>query len=384
MQIKKSLFLILGIILSTLIRSYLILNGSRVADVHSLQEMGELYLGGINPYLALSYNPYPPLAIYIEAATVKLASFLNIPFHILTKIWPNLADLLIALILYKFLTKKGVKSNSATFWSLAFFLNPISILISAAHGQIDSITTLLVIISVYLLIFYYQKIYIILSFFLLGLSIAIKPNPLILLPIFLAFSKKSLKMKMVLLIISLSPVTVLFLPFVKDYPKYIMEKIFNYSGSYDFGIPGILRGLYYLKAGDYNLTFNSQILQIDKAFYLISLLLITFVGDSKKLIKRCLMAYVLFFTFYFGISAQYLSWILPLAVLKRERMIIYYSLFGLIAFLGFYLFINPKIIISSFSNIPPYQSRFMLAYFIGNLGLWITTLVWLIKLSKKS
>lgn len=383
-MIRRNFFLLAGIFISLVIRSCFIVNGSEVADVHSLYEMGDLVLRGINPYIALNYNTYPPGAIYIEAATIKISSFLGLPFYILIKIWPNLADLLITLTLYKFLTKKGVSNKLASAWSLIFFLNPISILISSAHGQIDSIPTFLVVFSLFLLTFYKSGIYIFLSFFLLGLSITIKPNPLILLPIFLVFIKSSLRMKMVYSLVSLSPVVFLLLPFVQDYPKYVLEKILNYSGSYDFGISAILRGLYYLKTADYNLVFNQEILQADKALFLFGLIVITLSGDPKKLLEKCLMVYLFFFTLYLGLSAQYLSWVLPIAVLRKDKVVFLYSLFGTIAILGFYLFINPKIIIAQFSNIVPYQNHFMLAYFTGNVGFWITTLWWFLNLVPRS
>ncbi len=65
-QYKYYFLLFLGILISILIRGYFILNGAEVADVHSLKEMGEMIYRGINLYLALSYNAYPPLATLLR------------------------------------------------------------------------------------------------------------------------------------------------------------------------------------------------------------------------------------------------------------------------------------------------------------------------------
>ena len=188
----SKLILFIGIFLSVLIRAFFIINGTNVADIKLLFGMGDMVLKGLNPYISLTYNSYPPLAVYIEAFTILLSNISNIPFHILTKIWPNIADIVITLFLYKFLIKLKVKPVFATLWSLIFILNPISIIISAIHGQIDSIPSLLVIISIYLLSLS-DKPKLKLSALILGLAIAIKPNPLMLLPFFLVINKMLLK-----------------------------------------------------------------------------------------------------------------------------------------------------------------------------------------------
>ncbi|MDO8638357.1 MAG: hypothetical protein Q7R43_02185, partial [Candidatus Daviesbacteria bacterium] len=118
--------LVTGIFLSVLIRAFFIFNGTNVADIKLLFGMGDAVLKGLNPYISLTYNSYPPLAVYIEAFTILLSNTLNIPFHILTKIWPNLADIAITILLYKFFIKLKVKEVFASFWSLIYILNPIS------------------------------------------------------------------------------------------------------------------------------------------------------------------------------------------------------------------------------------------------------------------
>jgi len=378
---KRIYLLVFGIFCSIILRTYFILNGSDIADIHSLHEMGELFLRGINPYLALNYNAYPPLAIYLEFATIKLSQFFNIPFYILIKLWPNLADILTGLVLCLFLIKKGVKPIVAYAWSLTFLLNPISIIISAAHGQIDSIPSFLVILAILFLTFNFTKFYILLSALLLGLAIAIKPNPLILLPFFLTFKKMDLKTMIIFLLLTVVPVAILFSPFIQGNFHYILGKSFGYSGSNDFGLPAILRGIYYQQTANYKLIFSREVLQASKVFFLTGLFLLVFIfKNCDKLVKACLAVYLLFLGFYFGISAQYLSWILPLAILERDKMIIPFSLSGLVSLLGFYLFFNPTILAVQFSNIQPYQNQFMLIYILGNLVFWAVTSWWLIKI----
>lgn len=378
---KSWLLLSFGIVSSLILRILLILNGSEIGDIHTLKEMGELALNGTNPYLALSYNAYPPLALLIEEATIIISQFTDQPFFILIKIWPNLADIAISLIIYLFLIKEGVKKLHSSLISLAFFLNPISIIISAAHGQIDSIPTLLVVLSIFVLTRKKFRFYLTLGALLLGLAIAIKSNPLILLPFFLIFiyKKHSFKKALYFMLMSLLPVIVLFIPYLQDNSIYVLEKVFGYSGSNDFGIPAILRGIHFQQTGSLILSLDSNLIQLSKYFFLTFMLILVFLlRNSEKLTEACLLVYLSFITFYFGISAQYLSWVLPFALILRDKIVFVFTFTGFIAILGYYFYFNPTIIMIQFNQIMPYQKQFMVLYFYGNLIFWIVAFYWLI------
>lgn len=388
----STLILFIGIFLSVLIRAFFILNGTDVADIKLLFGMGDAVLKGLNPYISLTYNSYPPLAVYIEALTILLSNISNIPFHILTKLWPNLADIVIALLLYKFLIKLKVKPVFASFWSLIFILNPISIIISSAHGQIDSIPSLLVLISIYLLSLS-NKPKLKLSALILGLAIAIKPNPLMLLPFFLIINEQVLsfgnkiilRQKLTFLLICIAPVVLTFTPFILQSPQQVLVKMVSYGGVYDFSYAAILRGFWYQQNAQAWLPQTNQMFEASKlAFILGAIFLLILFAQSKNLPKACLAVYLLFLGIYFGISAQYLSWILPLAILAKEKMIIPFAISGTFALLGFYTFFGPDILFGRFWDGAAFQSKYMLIYFVGNLLLWLTILWWFIKIIKNN
>lgn len=376
-----------GVLLSFAIRIYFILNGSDIADVHSLHEMGKITLKGANPYILLNYNTYPPLALYLQTITIQLSQFFNIPFYILIKLWPNLADLLTGLMIFWFLIKKGTSVFSATIWSLIFLLNPISIIISSAHGQIDSIPTVLVIAAILILQFKSSKIYIFVGALLLGFAISIKPNPLILIPVFLIllYKRTNLLTKAVFIFLTLTPITFLLLPFLENNFQFVLAKLFNYPGSSDFGLSAVLKTLYFYHNATYSLPYIDELLMNSKIIFLIIFILFAVVfRNSKNIVKLVLLTYLLFLTVYFGISAQYLSWILAFAVLERDKMIIPYTLFGLIALLGFYMYFNPTMLLVQFSSTQPYYFQFMIVYALGNLLFWLTSFLWLIKILVKN
>lgn len=378
---EMSLFILsIGILLTVIIRFFFILNGLDVADVNKAHEVSKLFLQGGNPYQSLLFATYPPINYYITTSTLFLSNLLSLPFHILIKLWPNLADIVIGIILYKLLIRLKTKPLNASVWALVFLLNPISIIISAAHGQIDSVPTLLALTSVYLLIFHTTKNHFLLSALSLGLAIAIKPNPLMLLPVFLIINT-SLKQKLIFTLTSLAPLVISVSPFLWNGTYQILTKVFGYSGVYDFGYAAILRSFLFQQNANIWLPNSAKLLSISKFIFLIGLLLtILLFIKSKNLVKGCLAIYLLFLGLYFGISAQYLSWVLPFAVLERDKMIIPFSLFGTFALLGFYIFFGPDILLGRFSTITAFQTKYMPIYVIGNLTLWITILIWLAKI----
>ena len=366
---KSKIILFIGIFSSVLIRTFFILNGLDSADVSKAHQVAEVILQGKNPYPIIDFATYPPLNYYIYTLTLFISNLTTAPFHVLAKVWPNIADIAISFLLFKLLIHQKTKLLDACFWSLMYLLNPISILISSAHGQVDSITSLFLLFSIYALTLNTSKFFI-LSALLLGFAIAIKPNPAMLLPIFLVYKLNwnEWKQKLVFTLISLTPVTITLIPYLWINSGAIIKNIFSYSGVYDFGYAAILRGLWYQNNASIWLPLTQELLSASKYLFLSGLLFITFLFlNSKQLIKACLAVYLLFLGVYFGISAQYLIWILPLAILSKDKMILPFSIFGTVALIGFYSFFGPEILFGRFMFGSAFQSKYMLIYFVGNL-----------------
>lgn len=375
--------LISGILTSLAIRIFLISQSKHTADIYLMYNMGAAFLAAHNPYLTLDYNTYPPIAIFLVVASMQISSDLHSSFVTIFKTWPNLADFISAFIIYKFLIKAKVKPVKTALWSVFFLLNPISIVISSAHGQLDGITSLFVIISLMLLTFYSTKFYIYLSALSLGVAIAIKSNPIMLIPVFLFFKKMGLMQKVTYLILALTPLTLSLLPFIWQNPQQILIRLISYSGVSDLSYAAILRSIWYQINAVTNLPLNSELLAASKfIFGAGALFLVVLFAGSKQLIKACLAIYLLFLSFYFGIGSQYLVWVIPLAVLDRDKAVFYYTFFGLSALLGFYLFFGPDILLGTLSTQVPFQTKYIYLYFLGNLALWIFTLWWLIAIVK--
>src|SRR3990167_2758095 len=154
---KSLLIIILGLASSIIIRELLIITSTQVADILRMHQVAQAVVRGINPYLVRDFYIYPPVWMFIEGFSLQLVRLLNIPFQVSIKFWPNLADILIFLLIYKFLLKERLKPMQSALWASAFILNPVSIIVSSAHGQFDSLVTLFVIAAVYLLTFAKKK-----------------------------------------------------------------------------------------------------------------------------------------------------------------------------------------------------------------------------------
>ena len=179
----------------------------------------------------------------------------------------------------------------------------------------------------------------------------------------------------------MGPVTITLLPYLQN--LQVLGRIFGYLGVYDFSYAAILRGFWYQQNAAYSIPYTTEFFSISKISFISgAIFLLILFYRSSNLTKMFLAVYLLFLAVYFGISAQYLCWILPLAVLARERKVIYFSLTGTLALLGFYTFFGPDILFGKSWNGLVYQSPYMLPYFIGNLSLWIITLWWFIMIVK--
>jgi hypothetical protein len=378
---KAKSILIIGFLISILVRIYLILNSLDVADISMMHKVADLLSQGKNPYLEAKIYVYPPLGAFLQYISHKLADFFGVSFNQIIRIWPNLADLVIACLIYKFLIKKKVRSVKASLWTVFYLLNPISLMISSSHGQIDSIPTLLVLFAIYITQFGKAKLKLYLGSLLIGLAFSIKPNPILLLPFFIFSSKFDLGRSLKYLTVAFIPLALSLIPFLANSFFAVIKSLVSYSGAYDFGYAAILRSVWYQHNANYWLPFDIRFAQISKITYLLGYLFIFLAyHKSKNLTRSCIMVFLLFYIFYFGVSAQYFIWILPLAIIERDKRVFPYTILGSLALVGFYLFFSPKILLGSLISFKAFQSEMISLYFFGNLFLWSLVLYWFLYL----
>ncbi|MBR7063361.1 MAG: DUF2029 domain-containing protein [Clostridia bacterium] len=125
---------------------------------------------------------YPPLYMYFLWFNALVAKIFRITdtaaFTLLVKLPSILADIALGWFMYVF-TRKKFSKNWTIFAVALWVLNPISILDSAAWGQVDSMLALLCVLMVYFIVKDKYE----LAALMLGLAIILKPQGFFMLPI---------------------------------------------------------------------------------------------------------------------------------------------------------------------------------------------------------
>lgn len=320
---------------------------------------------------ASKYPNYPPFSLFlfyliypIQKIIFSLVWYLNTTFSAfpsnivlfvenrsfiagLFKLAAILADLLLALLMMRF-----IKNYKLLIFAL-IFLNPVIFYISSYWGQIDAIPLLLILYSIYLLIF--SKKYIV-SSLLFTSAVLFKPTVLLFLPIYLIYFIK--KYKIVKFIRSVFISNILFwfsfFPFfnkgnlfVFPYTTYLnrillgQDLTLTTNSAYNFW--AVVTGFNNVQEST-KFIFNFSYQQIGFLFTFGFMLFITFTFLNKKSdLKNFLYAITLSvyssFLFLTKMHERYLLLLLPficlLSIIEKKNLKIFF-VFSIISFLNLY------------------------------------------------
>jgi hypothetical protein len=117
-------------------------------DIESFRLVTDALLGGDEVYTSvLGRHPYLPFQMYIMGAMSFLAQVTGLPYVFAIKLPAILADVALTALIYKALTDDGQQLETASFFALLYALNPVSLLVTAYHGQFEAITLLLLVLA---------------------------------------------------------------------------------------------------------------------------------------------------------------------------------------------------------------------------------------------
>lgn len=146
-------------------------------DIHSFSIDAKAVLHHTNIYSLTTRYPRIPLWLYVPALAELVARATHISFATLVRIPPCLADLAISTVLiYWGVTRFGWMWRALAAPAM-FALNPVAILVSAGHGQYDSVVVLCMFVSTLV-----SEVHDRAGPLLLGIGIALKGFPALLLP----------------------------------------------------------------------------------------------------------------------------------------------------------------------------------------------------------
>ena len=152
-------------------------------DIESYQIVGNLVLHKENVYTsqeAMRRHPYLPLQMYWMAFSLWFAQTFNLPFVKIVRLAPIFADAGIATWITLRLHNR-LPLPSAFRGGLLYALNPLTVFVSAYHGQFDAIPVLLTLVAIEMI-----EVSPLGSGLVLGLGILDKSWPVLALPSLLA------------------------------------------------------------------------------------------------------------------------------------------------------------------------------------------------------
>ena len=257
----------------------------------------------------------------------------------------------------------------------AYALHPVSLLVSACHGQFDAIAMLFVLLAMQA----QAARRLDRSALCLAAAIGLKSFPVLLLPAFLLHTPARARLRWAAL--ATVPVALSLLPFLWHDAGALSRELFGYGGVADFGWIAIVRAARLLGSGALAraeaVRWAGFVLVAKIGFVVAYMGLLAWWWRSRarpSLPAMCLTILLAFLVLYGALSAQYLLWVVPLGVLVLSRPFVAYSAVTALALLAFYLFLAPGVL---GLEAPPAAAG--TAWALGVIAQWIATAVWWIR-----
>lgn len=363
--------------------------GAEVADIKSYRLMADKALAGENIYERRVLFPYTPLTLPLPAASLLLARASGLPFHVTIKLWPILADCLLALLIRRAALRRGLAGSAAFGLGAAYAVNPVAILTSAFHGNHT-------VLGVLCAFWAFERVaagaaaQYRAAGLLLGLGIAARTFPVLLAPVFaillpLGDDRAGVRRRAGFLLLTGLPAALASLPALyADAPAYLRE-LSSYSGFADQGWLAIRRGVGVVTGMGKRFPPDAEAwLQASKLGFLAlyaGLLGLLFQRRHADLAAGCLLAWLLFFVAYAGVSTHYLMWVLPFGLLISPAWTAGYSAAATLSMLGFYLTWFPGVLLGPYAPArlgPAPAADPIWPFYLAALVLsWLVNVAWL-------
>ncbi|HEY7126310.1 MAG TPA: glycosyltransferase 87 family protein [Ktedonobacterales bacterium] len=317
-----------------------------------------------NVYLFTDRYPYPPVWVWVVALVQWFANLTAIPFVFLVKVPAIAGDCLIVALLQRY------KSNAAARF---YALNPVSILITAGHGQFDGLVFALVVLAWVCWQAegrargYWAAL-------ALGGAIALKGYPILFLPALLIHISPN-KQRYIAAGLALLPLALAFLVYgaLFGFVGAMLTHVLGYSSSPYFGwsfLPALVLN---------SIEPSTVPLVLTPVGYVARAALVAFAcylpwRHSDWPVERLWLVMLLaFYALAPGVSAQYLLWALPFFALVDLTLGWRYTAFSTLAAVFYYFTtLNPGVLPlgASFAALAP-QLVWLGCYVAANLGWWL-------------
>jgi hypothetical protein len=287
-------------------------------DIDSYELVADSVLSGRDVYTypeTMNRHPYLPFQMYWMAMARWASSATQLPFVKIVRLAPILADSVLAALLYTY-ARRTQSPALALESGLLYALNPVSVFISAYHGQFDAIPLLFLTLAIVSFLTSTTG-----SFAWLGLGVLSKSWPILGFPAFW-WHLKSRRERIVLPLL-LGIVPLLATGFYGLAFSGSVNAVLAKAMGYDWGV-GAWGYTYLFRLADLVVPDSWGLMTFAGRygrFVTLALLAITWVvfARSQPLVSQVLTIFVTFFALTHAFSIQYLVWLIPLAILDHDR-----------------------------------------------------------------
>jgi hypothetical protein len=343
-------------------------------DIESYKIVGDLVLQGEDIYSSqetVNRHPYLPLQMYWMALSSHLSEQFHIPFERIVRLVPILADVTIALVLY-FFTLKTTTQYLALTAGLLYAVNPITTYVSAYHGQFDALPSLFTLLALY---GFRRNAEI--SGAWVGLGILTKSWPVLAVPPLLS-KIKSWKKRVIFIVILLGVLSVgigLYIFLTKADVTPLFSRVLGYNrGIGVWGYTYLVRLLSFVKPDLSNM--YSWLIQYGRWITLLGLGLVWWWTSLRRNLPQEIFLAILvsFFCVTHAFAIQYLSWIVPFAIVCQEYS--WLKRFVLAAFAYMFLAYTTFILGMYIENLIPLPQADWLIIIPAGLPAWLVCIGW--------
>ena len=344
-------------------------------DIDSYRLVGQHVVAGEDVYTASDTDkrhPYLPFQMVWAGFSQLISERFHVAFESFVRLAPIFADVLISLLIYSVISRT-TRQNTAFWAGLLFTVNPLSIYVSAYHGQFDAVPLMLMLLAM----IFAHKNEGGPSGFWLGFAVLTKSWPILAFPqIWSVFRERKHKFFFAVLVglIPLTAVLVYVWLFDAHFFTVIQRAVTYNSGIGVWGYTYLLRllGLFW---SDLQPVING-FFSVSRYFTL-ALLGITWLFAARKqnLFAGVLTLLVSFFAFTHAFAIQYLIWLLPFAIIDGQfRWLKWYTL---AAFSYMFLAYHTLILRMTINQLMPWPQADLVFIIPAGLATWLVTLAWI-------
>lgn len=286
---------------------------------------------GENPYLQTYPFNWPPACLTAVSPLIALSRAWGVPYWGLIKLYPIMGDTLIAVVIYLALARSAGSLKRAQWSAGVWALNPVSIGISSVHGNFIAAPLALLVLAACLVHFGRSRWAVPVSALAMGLAVMAKLWPVLFLPLLLIRLTTWRRRALFVLLSSVPSALsigwlVLWLGWGETYKRFLAYQSipgwWGFTGLGQVSDNALLAGVasFYARHG------GKILLAGLLALYLV--LTWRAIGDrgspddtDEGFFGGFVLVGLVLLVFAPGFGPQYLVWVLPFALLARDRWV---------------------------------------------------------------